>query len=95
MIAVSIALGFALPYLLLQAYYLFYWHKTKTVSGGIGLQNIKKRLELIYPGKYELTVNEEAGMFIVKLQLQLNPAEKIQTVTVNGESFVNPIPAAV
>ena len=69
--------------------------KTKTVSGGIGLQNIKKRLELIYPGKYELTVNEEAGMFIVKLQLQLNPAEKIQTVTVNGESFVNPIPAAV
>ena len=32
MIAVSIALGFALPYLLLQAYYLFYWHKTKPVS---------------------------------------------------------------
>ena len=32
MIAVSIALGFALPYLLLQDYYLFYWHKTKPVS---------------------------------------------------------------
>ncbi|HSF87905.1 MAG TPA: glycosyltransferase [Saprospiraceae bacterium] len=32
MIAVSIALGFALPYLLLQAYYLFYWYKTKPAS---------------------------------------------------------------
>ena len=32
MTVVLIALGFALPYLLLQAYYLFYWHKTKPVS---------------------------------------------------------------
>lgn len=32
MIAVLIALGFAIPYLLLQTYYLFYWHKTKSVS---------------------------------------------------------------
>lgn len=32
MIAVLIALGFAIPYLLLQVYYLFYWHKTKPVS---------------------------------------------------------------
>jgi len=32
MIPVSIALGFSISYLLLQAYYLFYWHKTKPVS---------------------------------------------------------------
>jgi biofilm PGA synthesis N-glycosyltransferase PgaC len=32
MIAFLIALGFAIPYLLLQVYYLFYWHKTKPVS---------------------------------------------------------------
>lgn len=32
MTAVLIALGFSIPYLLLQAYYLFYWHKTKPVT---------------------------------------------------------------
>ncbi len=32
MTVVLIALGFAIPYLLLQAYYLFYWHKTKPVT---------------------------------------------------------------
>lgn len=32
MTVVLIALGFAIPYLLLQAHYLFYWHKTKPVS---------------------------------------------------------------
>ncbi len=32
MAVVLIALGFAIPYLLLQIYYLFYWHKTKTAS---------------------------------------------------------------
>ena len=69
--------------------------KTKSGSGGIGLQNIKKRLELIYPGKYILTVNEEAGMFIVKLQMQLNHAGETKTVLVNKESFVIQIPATI
>ncbi len=41
-------------------------------AGGIGLQNIKKRLELIYPGKYQLTINEEEEMYVVKLSMQLN-----------------------
>ena len=69
--------------------------KTKPFSGGIGLQNIKKRLELIYAGKYELMVSEEAGMFIVKLQLQLSKATETRTAPVSDTSFVNPIPAAV
>jgi hypothetical protein len=69
--------------------------KAKPVSGGIGLQNIKKRLELIYPGKYELTLNEEADMFVVKLQMQLNPAVQLKQGFVSNKSFINPIPAAV
>ncbi|MEO7047275.1 MAG: sensor histidine kinase [Ferruginibacter sp.] len=69
--------------------------KTRSLSGGIGLQNIKKRLELIYPGKYTLTANEDAGMFIVKLQIQLNPAKETKIATVNNDSFVKQIPAAV
>ena len=46
--------------------------KPKSAAGGIGLQNISKRLELIYPGKYSLTINEEAEMYVVKLKMQLN-----------------------
>jgi LytS/YehU family sensor histidine kinase len=69
--------------------------KAKPVSGGIGLQNIKKRLELIYPGKYELTLNEEADMFVVKLQMQLNPAVQEKQGFVSQKPFINPIPAAV
>lgn len=49
-------------------------YASKTGAGGIGLQNIKKRLELLYAGKYNLTINEEGEMYVVKLQMQLNPA---------------------
>lgn len=34
----------------------------KSVSG-IGLQNLKKRLTLLYPGKYQFTINKEAEAF--------------------------------
>jgi sensor histidine kinase YesM len=40
-------------------------------SNSNNLQNIKKRLELIYAGKYELIINEEEDMYTVKLQIQL------------------------
>lgn len=48
--------------------------RTRPAYGGIGLQNIKKRLELIYPGRYSLSFNEEAETFSVKLKIQLTPA---------------------
>jgi two-component system, LytTR family, sensor kinase len=35
--------------------------------GGIGLQNISKRMALNYPGKHELTVTEKENIFSVKL----------------------------
>ncbi len=38
---------------------------------GIGLANVKKRLELLYPGKHTLTITENAKEFIVKLNIQL------------------------
>ncbi len=43
---------------------------------GIGLTNIKKRLDLIYPGLYELKITSEPDLFIVNLILQLEQAEK-------------------
>lgn len=41
-------------------------------KSGIGLQNVKRRLELSYPGKYHLTVKDEASRYLVQLNLSLN-----------------------
>ena len=38
---------------------------------GLGLDNVKRRLELIYPGRHELTIQDIDDRFIVQLQLQL------------------------
>lgn len=46
---------------------------SKNESGGIGLANVQKRLDLLYPGKHALTVNQKEGWFGVELQLSLNP----------------------
>ncbi len=40
-------------------------------SLGIGIENVKKRLELLYKDRYVLVMLNETGSFIVKLQLQL------------------------
>ncbi len=42
----------------------------KVHSGGIGLENVKKRLALSYPNKYELDINKEGQYFIVLLKLE-------------------------
>ncbi len=40
-------------------------------SGGIGLQNIRQRLALYYPGRHELQLSEHAGRYRAELTLQL------------------------
>ena len=40
-------------------------------KGGIGLENVKRRLELIYPGRYELQAGPQNGNYIVNLQIEL------------------------
>jgi len=45
---------------------------TDIQQGGIGLNNVKKRLELLYPGKYKLKVEESKGWFGVELSLSIN-----------------------
>jgi len=44
---------------------------SKPTVGGIGLKNIQRRLELLYPGTHELTVTEEPSRYIVNLILPL------------------------
>lgn len=43
----------------------------KDKVGGIGIQNVRKRLDLLYPNKYTLDVKETDDQFFVKLQLPL------------------------
>lgn len=44
---------------------------TKDTVGGIGLKNVKRRLELLYPGKYQLQVKEENEQFKINLKLKI------------------------
>lgn len=44
----------------------------KIHSGGMGLDNVKRRLDLIYPNKYALTILDENFIFDVKLKIELN-----------------------
>jgi two-component system LytT family sensor kinase len=41
-------------------------------QGGIGLVNVRRRLELIYPGKYELEIHETDDIYLVNLKINLN-----------------------
>jgi sensor histidine kinase YesM len=41
---------------------------------GIGIENAKKRLTYLYPGKHELKINDEGIFFAVSLTLNLIPA---------------------
>lgn len=40
-------------------------------SGGIGLVNVRRRLELLYPGRYNLEIMDKPGVYQVRLMLQL------------------------
>lgn len=41
-------------------------------AGGIGLENVRKRLQLLYPGKHTLTIDNHNSIFQVDLTLKLS-----------------------
>jgi len=43
----------------------------RDASGGIGLNNVKRRLNLLYPNKYNLDIRDEADTYTVELSLVL------------------------
>jgi len=45
---------------------------TKDKSGGIGLENVKKRLNLLYPDKHYLNITTVKNLYSVTLMLELN-----------------------
>jgi two-component system LytT family sensor kinase len=39
-------------------------------AGGIGLENLQRRLDLLYPGKHSLTATNKNGIYIAELRIQ-------------------------
>ncbi|RYU89632.1 histidine kinase [Mucilaginibacter terrigena] len=56
-------------------FYFFIQNKKHThnrdASGGIGLANVRRRLDLLYPGKYNLDIRDEADTYTCQLSLVL------------------------
>lgn len=46
--------------------------ESKDGSSGIGLRNVRRRLELLYPNRYELAIREEDDWFLVDLVIKKN-----------------------
>ncbi len=44
---------------------------SKDVSSGIGLANVKNRLNLLYPKKYDLSIEDNGSIHAVKLNLEM------------------------
>lgn len=44
----------------------------KSLSQGIGLENVRKRLELIYPDAHKLKINASNNLYTVDLRIQLS-----------------------
>ncbi|MFI5155354.1 MAG: sensor histidine kinase [Chitinophagales bacterium] len=42
------------------------------LRSGIGLANVKRRLELIYPGRYSLAIDDRDGIYDVELELEIH-----------------------
>ena len=43
-------------------------------QNGVGIDNVKKRLEFLYHDKYDLKLADQGDFFVVSLTLELNPA---------------------
>ena len=41
--------------------------EVKDSASGIGLNNVKRRLELLYPDNHQLTIKEENDFYVIKL----------------------------
>ena len=47
-------------------------------SGGIGLVNVRRRLNLLYPNQYELKIGDNPKTYAVNLQIELDNYRKLQ-----------------
>ena len=55
-------------------------------NNGIGLLNVKKRLQLLYPGHHQLYIDSTVDTFIVQMQIMLNERDYAQSKTMEVAS---------
>lgn len=48
---------------------------TQNLAQGIGLENVRKRLELVYPNAYQLEIREQENLYDVHLNIQLKKSK--------------------
>jgi len=54
-----------------------------TITKGLGLRNVKKRLAILYPGNYSLLINEDVMSFNVSLRIPISEVDE------KSNDFVN------
>ena len=64
-------------------------YKSPPGNSGIGIKNVQRRLELLYPGKHALKITNADEVFIVDLKLQ------VETVTIAATRSESPQKAVV
>jgi LytS/YehU family sensor histidine kinase len=68
------------------------------IAGGLGLSNAKKRLELLYPSRYNLKLIPDEETFTVSLVMQLNSTVNAHSsttiVTPNNHRYENEMPVS-
>ena len=52
-------------------HYLTLKEKLKSEKGGVGLENVRARLNLIYPNKHKLEIGKKERIFEVEIEIQL------------------------
>ncbi|MBN8822771.1 MULTISPECIES: histidine kinase [unclassified Spirosoma] len=57
-------------------------HKLNGTSTGLGLQNTRQRLDMLYPEKYQLALTQESDRYITLLEIQLATRADAQPVAV-------------
>lgn len=58
-------------------------------NAGIGIHNVRKRLDLLYPGRHELTITNDEEVFIVNFKVELVPRKEITFKHTNESQLTN------
>ena len=69
-IKVRLLIGEQIEYSVANAFSASHSNEQRDEVGGIGLENIQRRLELIYPKQFELSIDQSEDHFTVKLIIQ-------------------------
>ena len=62
-------------------------------KSGTGICNVKKRLDLLYPGKHELQISDQPEVFVVDLRLELTEEKQASRSMI--ESSITPMKVGV